>query len=125
MFHRINAAAGALLAPVLARIVTQGVKEGTFDTFDPEGVADMMLQLGASTHGIVARAVAAASPEQISKAIRALERRIRLYELALDRILGLPDGSVRLAEPGYVRMIRTARRAAPGRRPVRAPRAKG
>ena len=125
MFHRINAAAGALLAPVLARIVTQGVKEGTFDTFDPEGVADMMLQLGASTHGIVARAVAAASPEQISKAIRALERRIRLYELALDRILGLPDGSVRLAEPGYVRMIMTARRAAPGRRPVRAPRAKG
>jgi AcrR family transcriptional regulator len=124
LFHRINAAAGALFTPVLTRIVAQGVKEGSFDTFDPEGVADMLLQLGAATHGIVARAIAASSATGMRKAIRALERRIKLYEIALDRILGLPDGSVRLAEPGYVRTVMMARLASPDRRPVRGRRRK-
>jgi AcrR family transcriptional regulator len=110
LFHRINEAAWALFAPVLTKIVAQGVKDGTFDTFDPEGVADMLLQLGAATHGLVARALAAGSPVEMNKAIRALEKRIKLYEVALDRILGLPDGSVRLAAPGYVRTVMTARR---------------
>jgi hypothetical protein len=48
----------------------------------------------------------------MNKAIRALEKRIKLYETALDRILGLPDGSVRLAAPGYVRTVMAARRPA-------------
>jgi AcrR family transcriptional regulator len=112
LFHRINEAAWALFAPVLTKIVAQGVKDGTFDTFDPEGVADMLLQLGAATHGLVARALAAGSAVEMNKAIRALEKRIKLYEVALDRILGLPDGSVRLAAPGYVRTVMTARRLA-------------
>ena len=110
LFHRINVAAWALFAPVLTKIVAQGVKEGTFHTFDPEGVAEMLLHLGAATHGLVARAIAADTPDQMNRAIRALEKRIKLYEIALDRILGLPDGSVRLAAPGYVRTVMTARR---------------
>ena len=110
LFHRINVAAGALFTPLLTTIVAQGVEEGAFDTFDPEGVADLMLQLGAATHGIVAQAIAASSDDRMNEAIRALERRIKLYEVALDRILGLPDGSVRLTEPGYARTVMTARR---------------
>jgi len=54
----------------------------------------MLLQLGAATHGIVARAIAGDSEAEWNAAIRALERRIKLYEIALDRILGLPDGSI-------------------------------
>jgi AcrR family transcriptional regulator len=112
LFHRVSAAASALFTPVLTKIVAQGVKEGVFNTFDPEGVADMLLQLGAATHGIVARAIAASSATELNKAIRALDRRIKLYEIALDRILGVADGSVRLAEPGYVRTVMIARQRA-------------
>jgi AcrR family transcriptional regulator len=112
LFHRINTAAVALFTPVLAKIIARGVKEGTFKTFDPEGVADMLLQLGAATHGIVARAIAGDSKAEWDAAIRALERRIKLYEVALDRILGLRDGSIRLTERGYVRAVMTARRQA-------------
>jgi AcrR family transcriptional regulator len=112
LFHRINAAAGALFAPILAKIIAQGVRDGTFDTFDPEGVAEILLQAGAATHGIVARALTGDGPAALDAAIRTLERRIRLYEVALARILGLPDGSIRLAEPGYVRAVMTARRQA-------------
>ena len=88
----------------------QGLKEGTFDTFDPAGVADMLCQLGGATHGIVARAIAAGSTAETNKAIRLLDQRIRLYGIALDRILGLPDRSVRLVEPGLVRAVMMARR---------------
>lgn len=112
LYHRINAAASAVFAPILTGIIAQGVREGTFKTFDPEGVADMLLQLSAATHDIVARAVQASSRADMDAAITALETRIRLYEIALDRILGLPDGSVRLADAGYVRTVMTARRKA-------------
>ena len=113
LFHRINAAVGALYAPILTRVVQQGVAEGAFTTFDPAGVADLVLQLGATSHGLVARTLAAGSPAERDAAIAAMEQRIRLYEIALDRILGLPDGSVRLTEPGYVRAVMLAREPGP------------
>jgi AcrR family transcriptional regulator len=113
LFHRINAVACALVSPILRKIITQGVVDGIFDTFDPEGAADMILQLSTATHGIVSAARHAGSPEQVNEAIHTLERRIRLYEIALARILGLPDGSIRLAEPGYIRTVMTAGRKRP------------
>lgn len=113
LFHRINTAMGAVFSPILTEIIRQGVSEGVFKTFDPGGVADMILQLGTATHGIVARALAAGNMDQMNEEIHALERRVRLYEIALSRVLGLPDGSVRLTEPGYVRAVMTARRRDP------------
>ncbi|MEH2511623.1 AcrR family transcriptional regulator [Nitrobacteraceae bacterium AZCC 1564] len=109
LFHRITAATSALVGPVLADLIKRGVDDGTFKTFDPDGVADMMMQLSAATHGMVARALAASSSRQLEDTIDALERRIRLYEIALDRILGLADGSVCMAEPGYMRALFMAR----------------
>lgn len=116
LFHRINNAAVALFTPALTKVIAQGVEEGTFRTFDPEGVADMLLQLGAATHGIIARAIAGDSKAEWEAAIHALERRIRLYEIAIDRVLAIPDGSIRLTERGYVRTVMTARRQAHARR---------
>jgi AcrR family transcriptional regulator len=110
LFHRINTAMGAVFSPILTEIITQGVSEGVFKTFDPGGVADMILHLGTATHGIVARALAAGNVDQMNDAIHALERRVRLYEITLSRILDLPDGTVRLTEPGYVRTVMTSRR---------------
>jgi AcrR family transcriptional regulator len=118
LFHRINAAASAVFLPILAEIVRDGVKDGSFDTFDPEGVAEMFMQLGNATHGILARALASGDASEMNTAIRALERRVRLYATALDRLLGLPDGSVRLTEPGYLRAVMKARFKAPGARPA-------
>jgi AcrR family transcriptional regulator len=112
LFYRINAALGAMFSPILTGMVRQGVADGVFTTFDPEGAADMVLQLGTATHGIVARALAAGNVDQMNEAIQKLEQRVRLYEIALDHILGLPNGSVRLMEPGYVRTVMTARREA-------------
>ena len=70
----------------------------------------MVLQLRTATHGIAARALAAGNVDPTNEAIDTFKRRVRLYEIALSRILDLPDGSVRLTEPGYVRTAMTAHR---------------
>jgi AcrR family transcriptional regulator len=110
LFHRINLAASASFSPLLVKIIRQGVEDGTFRTFDPEGVADIVMQFGMATHGVIAKAIAGGSGADMDVAIEALENRVRLYEIALDRILGLPDGSICIGEPGYVRAVMTARR---------------
>ncbi len=113
LFHRINLAAGKSFSPVLVEIIRQGVEDGAFRTFDPEGVADIVMQFGLATYDVTAKALAGGSDADMEIAIEALERRVRLYEIALDRILGLPDGSIRIGEPGFVRAVMTARRANP------------
>lgn len=110
LFHRINLAASASFSPLLVKIIRQGVEDGAFRTFDPEGVADMVMQFGLATHGVVAKAIASGSDADMDVAIETLEKRVRLYEIALDRVLSLPDGSIRISEPGYVRAVMTARR---------------
>ncbi|TPM37264.1 TetR/AcrR family transcriptional regulator [Mesorhizobium sp. B2-3-4] len=110
LFHRINLAASASFSPLLVKIIREGVEDGTFKTFDPEGVADILMQFGMATHDVIAKAITAGGDADMEVAIEALERRVRLYEIALDRILGLPDGSIRIGEPGYVRAVMTARR---------------
>ncbi|CDX39089.1 Transcriptional regulator, TetR family [Mesorhizobium sp. ORS 3359] len=113
LFHRINLAASKSFSPILVEIIRQGVDDGTFRTFDPEGVADIVMQFGLATHDVIAKAFAGGSDADMDIAIEALERRVRLYEIALDRILGLPDDSIRIGEPGYVRAVMTARRTGP------------
>lgn len=112
LFHRINLAASKSFSPVLAEVIRQGVEDGTFRTFDPEGVADIVMQFGLATHDVTAKALAGGDAD-MDIAIETLEKRMRLYEIALDRILGLPDGSIRIGEPGFVRAVMTARRGNP------------
>src|SRR5438876_3028596 len=61
LFHRINLAASASFSPLLVEIIRQGVEEGTFRTFDPEGVADIVMQFGMATHDVIAKAFAGGS----------------------------------------------------------------
>ena len=109
LYHRLNVAVTAVMVPVLARIIAQGRKEGLFDVADPRAAAEIVLALGASTHDAVARAVEAAGTVEASAAADALEERLRLQGVAIDRILGLPDGSVAFVEPGFARAVMAAR----------------
>jgi AcrR family transcriptional regulator len=108
LYHRISAAAMALMTPPLARIIGQGVEEGIFRTPDPVGTAEMVLQLGAAAYGVIARALQATSKHEIEDAADTLENLLQLHGVAIDRILCLPEGSVRLVDRGFVRAIMTA-----------------
>jgi len=105
LYERIVAASENLFRPALTKIIAQGVKEKTFKTFDPEGVADMIQELGASTYPIFAKAIGATTEEDTQNALKAFQKRLRLYGIAIDRVLGLPDGSVRLLKPRDAQML--------------------
>lgn len=109
LYHRINAASIAVMRPVLTRIIVEGTKEGVFAVPEPEAAADIILHIGASTHDIMARTIAASGTSEEDAAIEELDRRLRFYGIAVDRILGLPDGSVPFVEPGFTRAVMTAR----------------
>jgi AcrR family transcriptional regulator len=116
LYQRIVIAWEALFRPVLTQMITEGVKAKVFRTFDPEGVADMIQQLASSTYPFVARAIGAVTDMEREEVLQAFHRRLRLHGIALDRILGLPDGTLRIPTLNQVRklMATLARAVAPG-----------
>jgi AcrR family transcriptional regulator len=94
LYARIVEAEEDLFRPLLTRLISDGVAEGIFDTFDPEGVADMIYALAARTNSGILCVLDAADESARGHAIDVLTNRLRLHGLAIDRILGLPDGSI-------------------------------
>lgn len=94
LYGRILAVEQALHLPLLTRLISAGVAAGSFDTFDPEGVADMIYGLAARTNSKIVDVLDAADESARNRAINALATRFRLHGLAVDRILALPDGTI-------------------------------
>jgi AcrR family transcriptional regulator len=94
LYGRILTVEEGLFRPLVTRLIAEGVAHGVFDTFDPEGVADMIYGLAARTKSKILDVLQAADESARSHAIDVLATRFRLHGLAADRILGLPDGSV-------------------------------
>jgi TetR/AcrR family transcriptional regulator, cholesterol catabolism regulator len=94
LYGRILAVEEALFLPLLARLISDGAAAGVFETFDPEGVADMIYGLAARTNSNILDVLQAADESARDHAIEVLTTRFRLHGLAIDRILGLPDGSI-------------------------------
>lgn len=94
LYERIPAVEEGLFRPLLTRLIADGIAEGVFDTFDPEGVADMIYGLAARTNSKTLEVLQAIDESARERAIDCLATRFRLHGLAVDRILGLPDGSI-------------------------------
>jgi AcrR family transcriptional regulator len=105
LYGRIVAVEEALFRPLLTRLISDGVADGVFDTFDPEGVADMFYALAARTNSNIMDVLQAADESDREQAIDCLTTRFRLHGLAIDRILGLPDGSITTLTRGQVEAI--------------------
>jgi AcrR family transcriptional regulator len=87
--------------PVLTSIIEDGVAEGMFDTFDAEGVAQMILEHAIGTKDLITAGLNATSLEERDAGAERLARRLRLYALALSRTLGLRDGSLTIGKPKF------------------------
>jgi TetR/AcrR family transcriptional regulator, cholesterol catabolism regulator len=94
LYGRILAVEQELYRPLLTQLISEGVADGIFDTFDPEGIADMIYGLAARTNSNIVDVLDAADDPARDRAIDALATRFRLHGLAVDRILALPDGSI-------------------------------
>jgi TetR/AcrR family transcriptional regulator, cholesterol catabolism regulator len=105
LYRRIVAVSEDLFRPLLTRVISDGVAEGVFNTFDPEGVADMIQSLAASTNQKVLDVLDAAEKPARRRAIDALTTRFRLHALAVDRVLGLADGSIHVLTRAQVEKL--------------------
>jgi TetR/AcrR family transcriptional regulator, cholesterol catabolism regulator len=94
LYGRILAVEEALYIPLFTRLISDGVTDGVFETFDAEGVADMIYGLAARTNSTILDVLQAEDSAARERAIDCLTTRFRLHGLAIDRILGLPDESV-------------------------------
>jgi AcrR family transcriptional regulator len=103
LYHRMVHVAVTSITPVLTHIVEQGVREGTFDVPDAGVVAEILVQLANARQALVAEAVQQAARGEIDQATETLEHRIGVEEKIIDRILGLPEGSITLFAPGFLR----------------------
>lgn len=93
LFGRIVTIWEDLFRPVLTELISQGVHQGVFDTFDPEGVGDMIQGFAASMQTHLVDVINAPDAESRRNAIDNAMTRLKLHGIATDRILGLPDGS--------------------------------
>lgn len=93
LFRRIVTIWEDLFRPVLTEVITQGVREGVFDTFDPEGVGDMIQGFAASMQTNLVKVLNSPDPKSRRKAIDDCVKRLKFHGTAVDRVLGLPDGS--------------------------------
>lgn len=105
LYHRLNRAVGTVMLPLYTQILRQGKDEGRFRIDNPATSAEIILQLGASTRDAVAHAIQASGSPQADTAAAALDERLRQHGIAVDRILGLPDGTIVFSEPGFAKAL--------------------
>jgi TetR/AcrR family transcriptional regulator, cholesterol catabolism regulator len=105
LYGRILTASENLTRPLLTRVISEGIDEGVFDTFDAEGVADMILGLAARVNANVVQILDATDDSSRVQAVTILTKRFKLHGVAVDRVLGLPDGSIIVLRRAQVEMM--------------------
>jgi len=103
LFHKIDLTVREIAAPLISTILVRGSKEGIFDVPDPQAFADMLMQLRLTFRDVMHQALRRAEQGDIEEAARMLDDRLRLYGIAIDRLLKLPDGTIEVAEDGFAR----------------------
>jgi AcrR family transcriptional regulator len=98
LYERTRLAVNEVVRPMLVGIIREGVAEQTFDTPDPEGAADVILHLMGVTRPTVAELYAARSRPEIDRISRRLLQQMTYIGTVVDRILGIPEGSIGLAD---------------------------
>jgi AcrR family transcriptional regulator len=89
------------IAPILARLVAQGVAEKTFVVESPEETARILMMLMLGFQDRATRLFLARQANTISYAT--VEKTFASFTRAFERILGAPAGSIRVADDAIMR----------------------
>jgi hypothetical protein len=85
-----------LVTPQFAAIIRQGISEGSFTLADPDQMARVVLALIRDAGDEAAELYMARQSGDVDLATA--RGRIKTYETALDRVLGVPAGTIRLID---------------------------
>jgi AcrR family transcriptional regulator len=84
-------------SPMLSEVIHQGVREGIFRVAYPDQFGEILFSLFQGLGDSIAHLFLV--PEPALEEYRQLESTLGAYNAALERILGAPEGSLRLVEP--------------------------
>ena len=107
--HKLHTQSVALIAPLLAKLIEQGGKEGVFNNAYPRECAELLLHLGNTIGETNARLFMglAAAPENLEQ----IKRNIDVYCDMLERLLGAPRGTVeRIDRDIFQQIVNAGRR---------------
>ena len=82
------------MGPVYLDIIMQGVREGVFNTPFPEDAGELILHLGSSMGDVFSRLLLEIDEKPENRDM--IWKKLRLYENTIERILGVPEGSLKL-----------------------------
>jgi AcrR family transcriptional regulator len=102
LYDRINRANIETVLPVFEAIIEAGRQDGSFNVPDARMAAQAILALGSMSHDAMAAAILAEGRDNRARANAELQRAFAWQGVVIDRILGLPDGSIQYVEPGFV-----------------------
>ncbi len=90
------------LTPEFVKIIKQGIEEGHFNPADEVETAELIFSMSLSLSESTVKLLLEAEkkPENLDK----LERRFRVYERSVERILGTPEGSFSVVERRILEM---------------------
>ena len=98
LYHRSQRATVGVVLPILSDIIARGVEEKCFDVPDPEAAADTILGLLASTRDLIVEFYTTRTELERRSQLERFRRRMRYLGTVIDRILGVPEGSIELAD---------------------------
>ncbi|MCK5315847.1 MAG: hypothetical protein KAJ53_12020, partial [Anaerolineales bacterium] len=94
--EKINQARVHFAVPLLGQIIRQGIKEGEFETDDPELMAEIIIEMGQPLSRSFADLVMNADQGDGDLAI--IRKRINGYHTAVERVLAAQPGSLQLID---------------------------
>ena len=105
LFGRITSAATAAALPVLLELIGQGADEGTFDVPDVSLVGETIMAMSQGRRAVLEAAFVAARAGNLEQAVTTLNNRMIAEGALIDRMLGLPQGSIVLTNPNEFRLM--------------------
>ena len=113
LYERTQAAVNKVIQPILARIIAEGIADRTFDAPDADAAAEVMLHLMSSTRPLIALLYASSDQLSVERNIARVVTRMRYLGTVIDRMLGIPEGSIELADEASICIMARTWRQSP------------
>lgn len=103
MRHKMLQQSLEWLTPEFVKVIKQGIEEGHFNPADEVETAELIFSMSLSLSESTVKLLLEAEkkPENLDK----IERRLKVYERSVERILGTPEGSFSVVERRIIEMF--------------------
>jgi len=92
-----------LFSPWIAKVIEQGVKEGTFDTAYPKETAEVFMWVSNGFGEISSKLLVALGQRPENRKL--IDNYVEVFFSSLDSLLGAPDGSIERPDKKYTKML--------------------